>query len=177
MLASEFGAIVSAITLSAAQYRYAIAQGRGGRNPDYLLGDWANNELPSGVFDAVISIESSEHMQEKPVFFAQAHRVLKADGRMVVCAWLAAENPTSAHRRHLLEPICREGRLPGMGSETDYRQWLAERTVPAREVRGCERTRSTDLVDLSRPAPDQPLPSSRVCAFLVSARARNRVFL
>ncbi|HEY5954631.1 MAG TPA: class I SAM-dependent methyltransferase [Terrimicrobiaceae bacterium] len=177
VLASEFGAIVSAITLSAAQYRYAIAQGGGGRNPDYLLGDWANNELPSGVFDAVISIESSEHMQEKPVFFAQAHRVLKADGRMVVCAWLAAENPTSAHRRHLLEPICREGRLPGMGSETDYRRWLADAQFRLENFEDVSvHVRRTWSICLGR------LLTSLFCRpgyvrFLISARARNRVFL
>ena len=45
---------------------------------------------------------------------------------MVVCAWLAAEDPTSVHRRHLLEPICREGRLPGMGTEADYRKWFSD---------------------------------------------------
>ena len=51
------------------------------RSPEYLLGDWASNELPSGVFDTVISIESSEHMQDKPMFFAQARRVLKTGGQ------------------------------------------------------------------------------------------------
>ena len=58
---------------------------------------WATGRqyVPSGIFDTVISIESSEHMQDKAMFFAQAHRVLKTGGRMVVCAWLAAEDPTS----------------------------------------------------------------------------------
>jgi hypothetical protein len=45
---------------------------------------------------------------------------------MVVCAWLSAENPTILQRRHLLEPICQEGRLPGLGTEFDYRRWFAE---------------------------------------------------
>ena len=103
VLEAEFGANVSAITISSAQYRYAIAQRGVARSPEYLLGDWASNELPSGVFDTVTSIESSEHMQDKPMCFAQAHRVLKTGGYFVVCAWLAVENPTRAHQRHLLE--------------------------------------------------------------------------
>ena len=80
----------------------------------------------AGVFDAVLSIESSEHMQDKEMFFAQAYRVLRAGGRTVICAWLSSESPTALQRRHLLEPICREGRIPGMGAESEYRKWLSD---------------------------------------------------
>jgi tocopherol O-methyltransferase len=89
-----------------------------------LLGDWLENDLPGESFDAAISIESSEHMTDKPAFFAQAHRVLRQGGRLVVCAWLARENASRAGNRFLLEPICREGRMPGMGTETDYRRFF-----------------------------------------------------
>ncbi|HST35704.1 MAG TPA: SAM-dependent methyltransferase, partial [Allosphingosinicella sp.] len=43
-------------------------------------------------------------------------------GRLVVCAWLAAPEPTPWQVKHLLEPICREGRLPSMGSRADYEE-------------------------------------------------------
>jgi tocopherol O-methyltransferase len=59
-------------------------------------------------------------MADKGRFFAEAHRVLKPGGRLVVCAWLAAPAARPWERRHLLEPICREGRLPGMGTRQDY---------------------------------------------------------
>ena len=177
VLDSEFGAMVSAITLSPAQYRYAISLRGNARNPEYLLGDWANNELPPGVFDTVISIESSEHMQDKPVFFAQAHRVLKAGGRLVVCAWLAAEKPTNAHRRHLLEPICREGRLPGMGTETDYRNWFSSAQFSLESFEDVSvRVRKTWSICIARLLPNlfrQP----EYLRFLFNAGARNRVFL
>src|SRR5690606_10368593 len=70
--------------------------------------------------------ESSEHMPDKTAFFAEAHRLLRPGGRMVVCAWLARENPRPREVKHLLEPICREGRLPGMGTESEYRTWMAD---------------------------------------------------
>jgi hypothetical protein len=35
-----------------------------------------------------------------------------------------ARRPARLEVRHLLEPICREGRLPGMGTESDYRALL-----------------------------------------------------
>jgi tocopherol O-methyltransferase len=83
-------------------------------------GDWLANDFPADHFDHAYAIESSEHMPDKPRFFAEAFRTIKPGGRLVICAWLAAEQPTKWQIRHLLEPICREGRLPGMGSETDY---------------------------------------------------------
>jgi tocopherol O-methyltransferase len=118
MLAAEYGADVTGFTLSQAQVDHARAAGGG---PRYLLRDWMDNDLPSGAFDAVIAIESSEHMEDKARFFAEAARVLRPGGRVVVCAWLAGSAPSRLEVRHLLEPICREGRLPGLGSEADYR--------------------------------------------------------
>ncbi|MDQ3118436.1 MAG: class I SAM-dependent methyltransferase, partial [Verrucomicrobiota bacterium] len=85
------GADVTAMTISAAQF--AVAQERHGTtaNLRFILGDWLANELPSESFDAAIAIESSEHMPDKPLFFHQAGRVLRRDGRLAICAWLAAE--------------------------------------------------------------------------------------
>jgi tocopherol O-methyltransferase len=50
---------------------------------------------------------------------------LKPGGRFVVCSWLAGESPKPWEVRHLLEPICTEGRLPSLGSESDYRTLFA----------------------------------------------------
>jgi len=118
LLAAAHQVHVTGLTVSAAQA--GIAQAAGGA-VTILHQDWLTNTLPPASFDAAYAIESSEHMPDKPAFFAQASRVLKPGGRMVICAWLAAESPTAWQIRHLLEPICREGRLPSMGSETEYR--------------------------------------------------------
>jgi tocopherol O-methyltransferase len=47
-------------------------------------------------------------------------RILRPGGRLAICAWLAAENPSAWQTRTLLEPICAEGQLAGLGSETEY---------------------------------------------------------
>jgi tocopherol O-methyltransferase len=153
LLAEEYGAELMGMTVSEAQWRVACAGGEcsgvGGEHPTsngfaeereihltseagaatprptFLLGDWLTNTLPAESFDAAIAIESSEHM-DKAGFFAQAHRVLRPGGRLVVTAWLACESPTANQERWLLEPICREGRMPHLGSESDYRQLAAE---------------------------------------------------
>ncbi len=135
LMADEFGAEVTGMTISEAQY--AIAQARAAAhqaqpsqeprptNPTYTFGDWLTNTLPADSFDAAIAIESSEHM-DKPGFFAQARRVLRSGGRLVVNAWLSREAPTRNQVRWLIEPICREGRMPHLGTESDYRRLAAE---------------------------------------------------
>lgn len=120
ILAYELGAEVTALTISHAQYDYAWQVDPAATNPLYLLRDWTENQLPSGSFDVVIAIESSEHMPDKAAFFKEVHRVLRPGGRFAVCAWLAKPSPWRWEVRHLLEPICREGRLPGMGTADEY---------------------------------------------------------
>ncbi|EZP74049.1 Cyclopropane fatty acid synthase [Sphingomonas paucimobilis] len=105
------------LTLSAAQQRIAD-----GRAPGFacLLRDWLDNGLESASFDRAYAIESSEHMTDKGRFFTEARRILRPSGRLVVCAWLEGPHVTPWQARHLLLPICREGRLPSMGSREDY---------------------------------------------------------
>ena len=146
-------------------------------NPRYLLQDWLDNGLPTASFDAVYAIESTEHMGDKSRAFREASRVLRPGGRLVVCAWIAAESARPWERRHLLEPICHEGRLPGMGTETDYRELLAGAGFAiegisdlSREVRG---TWGICLREAIRRVWTDP-PAR---AFLLSAVSRNRIFL
>jgi tocopherol O-methyltransferase len=115
-LAEHCGVEVTGFTLSEAQ----AAVGR--VRPGFIcfVRDWLDNGLPDAAFDGAYAIESSEHMVDKARFFAEAQRVLKPGGRFVVCAWLEGEGATPWQAKHLLEPICREGRLPSMGSRADY---------------------------------------------------------
>lgn len=119
-LAREYGARVTALTVSRAQHEHALSLEPGANNPTYLLRDWLASGLEPASFNAVIAIESSEHMADLEAFFAEVARVLKPAGRFVVCAWLTREAPRIWERRFLLEPICREGRLRGMGSASEY---------------------------------------------------------
>ncbi|SFS17556.1 tocopherol O-methyltransferase [Agrococcus baldri] len=117
-LAATRGVRVSGVTLSAEQVRHAATQPA----PDVEIRqrDWLDSGLPGASADAAWAIESSEHMVDKPAFFAEAHRVLAPGGRFVVCAWLAETGAGGWKVRHLLEPICREGRLPSMGTREEY---------------------------------------------------------
>jgi tocopherol O-methyltransferase len=112
---------VTGLTLSAAQAAQAPPQ----PGVTLLVRDWLANGLPDASFDHAYAIESSEHMVDKPRFFAEAARVLRPGGRLVVCAWLAETGASAWRVRHLLEPICHEGRLPSMGTREEYEGWAA----------------------------------------------------
>jgi tocopherol O-methyltransferase len=117
------GAAVTGFTVSEAQA--AVARARPEPGLAFEVADWLENRLADAAFDGAYAIESSEHMADKPRFFTEAARVLKPGGRLVVCAWLEGERVRPWEVRRLLEPICREGRMPGLGSRRDYEAMAA----------------------------------------------------
>lgn len=176
MLAGEFGVGVTGMTISAAQH--AIANERAGANPRlrFILGDWLENELPPESFDAAIAIESSEHMADKAAFFAQAHRVLRSGGVLVICAWLACEAPGARARRLLLEPICREGRMPEIGSESDYRRLAGDSGFAVERFADLTRGIARTWPSIARIFAANLLRKPSYARFLLAPHARNRVF-
>ena len=117
-LAENKEALVTGLTLSEVQATYAQSQRvrDGVPKPTILLRDWMDNGLSDNLFDVVIAIESTTHMPERQRVFSEMARVLKPGGRLITCIWMTNENPSARAIRHLLEPICREGRLAGIAS-------------------------------------------------------------
>jgi tocopherol O-methyltransferase len=175
VLASR-GAEVTGITISPQQYAVARQLNGAAPNPHFQVDDWLANAFPSGAFDAAYAIESSEHMPDKSRFFTDAYRVLRDGGRLVICAWLAAEHPSESAKRWLLEPICREGRMPHLGSATEY-QSLGEAAGFNLErfqdvTRQVERTWPAIVRRLIVKLATEP----RYVQFLFNRHAHNRIF-
>ena len=59
-------------------------------------------------------------MPDKRRVFADLARVVRPEGRVVIVDWLARERPGAVERRLLLDPICREGRLPELLPASAY---------------------------------------------------------
>ncbi len=125
ILAGRYGARVTGITLSRAQLDEGRKKVPPGMALELVQGDWLAGGFEPEAFDVVVAIESLAHMTDKSAFFAQAARTLRPGGRLVVCAWACQDESGRLARRFLLEPICREGALPGLPSEADCRRWLA----------------------------------------------------
>lgn len=176
LFAEERGADVTAITISSAQHAVAVERSAGAPNPRFLVGDWLANGLPDAAFDAAIAIESSEHMPDKPRFFAEAHRVLRPGGRLVICAWLAAERPTAKQVRWLIEPICREGRMPQLGSESDYRRLAADAGFAVERVQDVTRQIARTWPKIVRIFLLKLASHPGYLRFLLDPRAHNCVF-
>jgi tocopherol O-methyltransferase len=161
---------VSGVTVSAVQ------AGRAPDGVDILHQDWLANTFPSGQFDRAYAIESSEHMADKQRFFTEAYRTLKPGGLLGVYAWLASDTPRPWEHRHLLEPICREGRLPSMGTEGDYRA-LAEaagfRLIEAEDI--SERVSKTWPICVRRGLAALAT-KPRYLRFLFNRNATDRIF-
>jgi len=174
MLAAEYGAEVTGITVSPAQFRYA--EGRAAPGVSMVLGDWLCNPLGDGSFDVAIAIESSEHMADLEGFFRQAARVLAPGGRLVVCAWLAHPRASAAQRKLLLEPACREGRMARIGLFSEYRRLFEQTGFTVEQEEDVSReVKRTWPVCAGRFAA-RLLREPRYLRFLVNRHRRNRVF-
>ncbi len=125
IVARECGAHVTGLTISPAQQRHAQEATGAGGNPQFHVEDWLNNKRSSESFDTVLAIESTEHMPEKDRVLAEMARVLRPGGRLVMVAWMAADHRASWQDRRLIAPICREGRLVGVGTPAEYVEWIA----------------------------------------------------
>ena len=122
LLARERGAEVTGLTLSAAQ----AAAGPAAPGVTILVRDWLDNRLPDAAFDAAIAVESLSHMPDKPSVFGELARVLRPGGRVAIVDWLSRERPRPLERRLLLDPICREGRLPQLHAASEYVAFLRD---------------------------------------------------
>jgi tocopherol O-methyltransferase len=175
-LAEHHEVHVTGVTISSVQAQRASQRCAGSSQLRFLSRDWLDNGFDSASFDHVVAIESSEHMEDKQLFFDEAYRTLRPDGCLALCVWLARSNPRPWEVRHLLEPICREGRLPGMGTEVEYRMFAARAgfTVEVFEDLSL-RVRKTWGICAARLA-RKLLTDRHYRRFLRDARASNRIF-
>ncbi|HEY0115607.1 MAG TPA: class I SAM-dependent methyltransferase, partial [Allosphingosinicella sp.] len=171
--ADKLGVRVTGFTLSAEQAR--VARARPGALTFHVR-DWLRSLMPEAIFDHAYAIESTEHMADKQGLFLEAARTLKPGGRFVVCAWLAEDEPSRRAVRHLLEPICREGRLPGMGTRGEYEQWAAAAGFRLVRYEDVSRQVRRTWAIVTRRILARLVTTNRYRRLLFSRKTRNRQF-
>lgn len=176
-LAANSGFQMTGLTISANQHAYAVSLLQDAENPQFLLRNWESNQLDAKSFDGLVSIECIAHVVDKKRYFEEMYRVLKPGGRACITAWLTADQPGRVANRMLLEPICREGRLPSMGTSGEYTE-LAEaaqmRLVCYEDL--TSRVRKTWMICLWRVI-GFTFFSRAGWRFLFSAKSRHAVFI
>jgi tocopherol O-methyltransferase len=175
-LSDRFDVHVTGVTVSEAQYKRARLRSEMDEQLRFLQQDWLENSFEAESFDALIAVESTEHMEDKQRLFDEAYRTLRDGGRLAVCAWLAKDDPKPWEERFLLEPICREGRLPSMGTEAEYRSWAVRAGFEVRSFFDLSvQVRRTWAICAARVA-RMVLLDRRYRHYLRNARARHRIF-
>ena len=174
-LAGEAAVDVVGFTVSTEQAK--VAEARGSAGFTCHVRDWLDNGQSDAGFDRAYAIESSEHMVDKPLFFAEAWRVLRPGGRLVVCAWLEGDGASAWDKKHLLEPICREGRLPSMGSRADYEAMAAEAGFLPSGYQDISRNVRRTWSICARRLAARLVTDRRIRRLALSAATRDRVFL
>lgn len=126
ILAEEYGARVTGITPSEAQFRHGRASTAHLQGVELRLGHWTDGAMEPDAFDAVVSIEWLPHEPCPVAFFREVARVLRPGGRFVVAGWMVDPEAGAAAARYLLEPICREGRLTHLATAAEIRGFIRE---------------------------------------------------
>jgi tocopherol O-methyltransferase len=174
-LVQQYGAEVTGITLSSAQYDYAKSV-TAGSNPTYSVVDWFSADFTPQSFQAAVAIESSEHTPDREEFCRRAYNVLQPGGRFVVCAWLSREAPSPIETAWLLRPICDEGRIPHLPTLNEL---IAAGKAAGFELvnsQDCTRAVSRTWGIIFRRMIGRLLNDTRYRAFLVDSQRRNRIF-
>lgn len=136
-LANRFrGVTVQGVTLSPAQAARAAEITRLFGQSDSVttsVADALALPYPDDSFDLVWSLESAEHMPNKPALLAELGRVLKPGGRLLMLAWCERETaapaaggdgapaaPLSLDERYVLARIRDEYCLPRLAAPSEY---------------------------------------------------------
>lgn len=176
-IALDYGARVTALTISPMQHEYARHHAPEAHHIDYVLGDWLNNDLPDDHFDVVYAIECASHMSDPMLFVSEAFRVLKPGGRLIICAWVVSQALSSRERKHLVEPICNEGRLAHLSTAREYVELIENAGLILSGFQDLSRhVQKTWPVCLSRTL-QLVLTKAAYLRFILSGKSLNRIFL
>jgi tocopherol O-methyltransferase len=95
---------------------------------------------------------------------------------LVACVWATSDAPRAWQVRHLLEPICREGRLHGMGSLDENQAWLERAGLTVSIVQDLSRQVRPTWTRVARSVAGSLLRNPVYRRYVLDRRSSERVF-
>jgi tocopherol O-methyltransferase len=114
-LASKYGCRMTGITLSERQCELGRENAaRAGQEVDFMVANAEEIVFPAAAFDAVWTMESSEHFCDKPAYFHKVAHTLRPGGVLLVSAW------TGSMRSRRVRRIAEEFLCPELVTAEEY---------------------------------------------------------
>ena len=128
-LAKLRGCQVTGVTLSPVQKHWATLTSKCkgvGHKTNFLAKDAEKISVPEGDYSVMWSVECTEHLFDKPAFFANAAKWLRPGGRMAICVWFEGDDTSKPGHRELVEEVCTRFVCPSLGTRNDYAKWISD---------------------------------------------------
>jgi tocopherol O-methyltransferase len=130
-LAENIGCRVTGLNITPYQLNiaHAAAQERGMDDlVNFVLMDFTRTGLKDQSFSAIWALESIVHAERKHEFAAEAWRLLRPGGRLMIAEYLLRDDPSLTEQDYsIMKPWLEGWAMPNLLSEREYRQ-LLERT-------------------------------------------------
>ncbi|MGH2706616.1 MAG: SAM-dependent methyltransferase [Actinomycetota bacterium] len=127
--AESYDVEVTGVTITPDQveraYRYADERGLSGR-VHFGLQDYTRMALPDETFDAVYGLEAICYAMDKRDFIAEAYRVLKPGGRLVVQDGFRSPRPLNLEEEKLQESWLSGWIVPNLATLDEFATWSKE---------------------------------------------------
>jgi cyclopropane fatty-acyl-phospholipid synthase-like methyltransferase len=137
-LAQNRGALVQGITIVPSQTfrarRIAIARRLDGR-ASFSCQDYCRTAFADETFDVVWAQESVCHADDKAAFLAEASRLLRPGGRLVMAEYVRTSRTNTGDDERLLASWLRAWAIPSLATAEDLARWAEDAAFEEVSVR------------------------------------------
>ncbi len=122
-LAGPHGCTVEGVTLSARQAARANEKARAAglaHRARFHQQDALSTGHPDDTFDVVWAMESLMHLDDRPAFFAEAHRLLRPGGTLAVATWAVRDGALDPGEQELVRQILQHQVMPDFSSLEEH---------------------------------------------------------